>query len=89
MFHLRDEFPGVKLECRSLVMVAYVPISVPAGAAVTLTALDYRENKRRGSRERVMCESTVTDSHGEPITLILRSSRARWLVGMTSVDGFQ
>ena len=30
MFHLCDKFSGVKLECRSLVMVADVPTLVPS-----------------------------------------------------------
>ena len=89
MFHLRDRFSGVRLECRLLVMVADVPILVPAGAAVTLMAVKYKENKRRGSRDGVMCESTVADSHSELIAFRLRSSRARVLVGIESVDGFQ
>ena len=89
MFHLRDKFSGVKLECRSLVMVADVPTLVPAGAADTLTAVEYRENRRRGSRDGVMCDSTVADSHSELIAFKFRSSGARLTVGITRVDGFQ
>ena len=67
MFHLHDKFSGVRLECRSLVMVADVPTLVPAGAADTLTAFepDTREFIAQVEHRTRHSEANVTGNDSE------------------------